>query len=92
MLLTAPCRALSCFNPGFAVSAQDRFLRVMTYGNLVYLGYLARENPLANATGWPTPMRIPTTIQCVLVTFYQAATLGSTDVQFVPAAGDKKKK
>lgn len=69
-----------------------RFLRVMTYGNLVYLGYLARENPLANATGWPTPMRIPTTIQCVLVTFYQAATLGSTDVQFVPAAGDKKKK
>jgi len=69
-----------------------RFLRVWTYGNLVYLGYISRENALMNATGWPNPMRISTTIQCFLVTFYQASTLGSTDVQFVPAAADKKKK
>jgi len=50
-----------------------RLLRVVSLANVFYLGMFSREGVLAVATGWPSPMRLSTFVQCFGTTYYCCA-------------------
>ena len=52
------------------VDVSYRYLRVHCFSWVFFFGMLAREGVLLEATGWPSPMRTATVVQCFATIFF----------------------
>ena len=52
------------------VDVSYRYLRVHCFSWVFYFGTLARDGVLLEATGWPSPMRTATVVQCFATIFF----------------------
>ena len=67
--------AVSAAEPGTA-DTNYRLLRGWIYGMFFYMGRFAQEAVTEAATGWPSPMRVPSFISCFAALFFAATSIG----------------
>jgi len=63
-----------------------RVLRAWTMHGIFYFGTLARDGVLESVTGWPSPMRVATFVQCFIALFFMADTMTKIPYKLVDAA------